>query len=299
MIFKGTATALVTPFTEDDKVDVSSLERIVDDQIENGIDALVVLGTTGEPATMTAEEKEQAVKTVVRRAKGVVPVIVGAGSNDTKCAIRNCVFAQNLGADAVLVVTPYYNKCTQEGLVCHYGAIAEATSLPVLCYNVPSRTGVNLLPETFDTLLSKRFVQGVKEASGNMEQIEKCVSVCKGRGDVISGDDALTVPVTAMGGVGVISVASNVCPAFVSEMTRLALSGDFERARSMQLALLPLISALFCEVNPIPVKTAMQMRGMCSSRLRLPLTQMSGANARKLEITLKAFDDMLAKQRRL
>lgn len=282
MIFKGTATALVTPFTEDDGVDVSALERIVEYQIENGVDALVALGTTGEPATMSKREKELVLKTVVKKAKGTLPIIVGAGSNDTKAAIENCAFAQDNGADALLIVTPYYNKCTQEGLVGHFGKIAESTSLPILLYNVPSRTGVNMLPETFGELLKIPNIVGVKEASGNMEQIEKCIALSGAKAQVVSGDDALTVPTIAMGGSGVISVASNVCPAYVSNMTHCALDGDFDKARQMQLAILPLISALFCEVNPIPVKTAMHSLGFCSPRMRLPLTEMTAKNAKRL-----------------
>ncbi len=289
MIFKGTATALVTPFTEDDGVDVSALERIVEYQIENGVDALVALGTTGEPATMSKREKELVLKTVVKKAKGTLPIIVGAGSNDTKTAIENCAFAQDNGADALLIVTPYYNKCTQEGLVGHFGKIAESTSLPILLYNVPSRTGVNMLPETFGELLKIPNIVGVKEASGNMEQIEKCIALSGAKAQVVSGDDALTVPTIAMGGSGVISVASNVCPAYVSNMTRCALDGDFDKARQMQLAILPLISALFCEVNPIPVKTAMHSLGFCSPRMRLPLTEMTAKNAKRLQDLLHDF----------
>lgn len=289
MIFKGTATALVTPFTEDDGVDVSALERIVEYQIENGVAALVALGTTGEPATMSKQEKELVLKTVVKKAKGTLPIIVGAGSNDTKTAIENCAFAQDNGADALLIVTPYYNKCTQEGLVGHFGKIAESTSLPILLYNVPSRTGVNMLPQTFGELLKIPNIVGVKEASGNMEQIEKCIALSGAKAQVVSGDDALTVPTIAMGGSGVISVASNVCPAYVSNMTRCALDGDFDKARQMQLAILPLISALFCEVNPIPVKTAMHSLGFCLPRMRLPLTEMASKNAKRLNDLLRDF----------
>lgn len=289
MIFKGTATALVTPFTEDDGVDVSALERIVEYQIENGVDALVALGTTGEPATMSKREKELVLKTVVKKAKGTLPIIVGAGSNDTKTAIENCAFARDNGADALLIVTPYYNKCTQEGLVGHFGKIAESTSLPILLYNVPSRTGVNMLPQTFGELLKIPNIVGVKEASGNMEQIEKCIALSGAKAQVVSGDDALTVPTIAMGGSGVISVASNVCPAYVSNMTRCALDGDFDKARQMQLAILPLISALFCEVNPIPVKTAMHSLGFCLPHMRLPLTEMASKNAKRLTDLLRDF----------
>lgn len=287
MIFQGTATALITPFTEDDKVDVKALCEIVERQIASGVDALVALGTTGEPATLTEEEKKQVVEVCIKQTRGRVPVIVGAGSNSTRHAIQTCRMAQDLGADGLLVVTPYYNKCTQEGLVEHYGAIADSTSLPIICYNVSSRTGVNMLPETFATIAKRKNVVGIKEASGNMEQIEKCLALCPGK--VISGDDALTLPIMAMGGLGVISVASNVCPKYVSDMTHFAQRGEWEKARTMQLALLPLISALFCEVNPIPVKKAMELKGYCTSKLRLPLTALTRKNADNLAKILAAF----------
>lgn len=287
MIFRGTATALITPFTKDDKVDVKALCEIVERQIASGVDALVALGTTGEPATLSEEEKKQVVEVCIKQTRGRVPVIVGAGSNSTRHAIETCRMAQNLGADGLLVVTPYYNKCTQEGLVEHYCAIADSTSLPIICYNVSSRTGVNMLPETFARIATRKNVIGIKEASGNMEQIEKCLALCPGK--VISGDDALTLPIMAMGGLGVISVASNVCPKYVSDMTHYALDGEWERARKMQLALLPLISALFCEVNPIPIKKAMEIKGYCTSKLRLPLTSLTQNNAEKLAKILADF----------
>lgn len=287
MIFRGTATALITPFTKDDKVDVKALCEIVERQIASGVDALVALGTTGEPATLSEEEKKQVVEVCIKQTRGRVPVIVGAGSNSTRHAIETCRMAQNLGADGLLVVTPYYNKCTQEGLVEHYGAIADSTSLPIICYNVSSRTGVNMLPETFARIATRKNVVGIKEASGNMEQIEKCLALCPDK--VISGDDALTLPIMAMGGLGVISVASNVCPKYVSDMTHYALDGEWERARKMQLALLPLISALFCEVNPIPIKKAMEIKGYCTSKLRLPLTSITQNNAEKLAKILADF----------
>lgn len=287
MIFRGTATALITPFTKDDKVDVKALCEIVERQIASGVDALVALGTTGEPATLSEEEKKQVVEVCIKQTRGRVPVIVGAGSNSTRHAIETCRMAQNLGADGLLVVTPYYNKCTQEGLVEHYCAIADSTSLPIICYNVSSRTGVNMLPETFARIATRKNVVGIKEASGNMEQIEKCLALCPDK--VISGDDALTLPIMAMGGLGVISVASNVCPKYVSDMTHYALDGEWERARKMQLALLPLISALFCEVNPIPIKKAMEIKGYCTSKLRLPLTSLTQSNAEKLAKILADF----------
>lgn len=288
MIFKGTATALITPFCKDG-VDFVSFEKLLDDQLKNGIDAVLVLGTTGEPATMSADEKKAVIKFAVNKISGKIPVIVGAGSNSTSAAIEAAKLAENSGADALLVVTPYYNKCTQRGLIEHFTAIARATSLPIICYNVPSRTGVNLLPETFAELAEIENIAAIKEASGNMEQIEECIRLCRGKADVYSGDDGLTIPIMAMGGVGVISVASNVIPKFTAEMTAAMLEGNLEKARDMQLDMLPLVKALFCEVNPIPVKKAAQMKGLCDGTLRLPLTQISQSNAVKLAEILKQF----------
>lgn len=289
MIFKGVATALITPFT-DDGVDIEALKKLLDFQYENGANAVVVLGTTGEPATMSEEEKEQTIAIAVSRLKGKIPVIVGAGSNSTKSAIDTCRTAQRLGADGLLVVTPYYNKCTQEGLLEHYGAIAKSTSLPIICYNVASRTGVNMLPTTFCALATKfDNIVGIKEASGNMEQIEECLRLTRGKASVVSGDDALTVAIMAMGGDGVISVASNVCPDYVAEMTKHAIDGDLKTAAKMQLDMLPLVSALFSEVNPIPVKKAMQLRGFCNGKLRLPLTELTAKNVERLQEVLPKF----------
>lgn len=288
MIFEGIATALITPFCEDG-VDIQALERILDYQCQNGVDAVVVLGTTGEPATMTDKEKEEVISVAVSRLKGKIPVIVGAGSNSTAQVIKACQHAEKLGADGLLVVTPYYNKCTQEGLVEHYGAIAKSTSLPIICYNVPSRTGVNMLPCTFAEIAGKYDnIVAVKEASGNMEQIQQCLRLA-GEKAVYSGDDALTAATTAMGGKGVISVASNVFPEYFAKMAHLALEGDMKAASAMQLTALPLISALFCEVNPIPVKKAMQIKGFCNGKLRLPLTPLSSANEQKLQEALQSF----------
>ncbi len=288
MIFKGTATAIITPFTEDG-VDLIALEAILDDQLKNGVDAVVVLGTTGEPATMTQDEKKAVISLAVKKLKGVIPVIVGTGANSTATAIESSKLAQDLGADALLIVTPYYNKCAQEGIIAHYKAIAEKTSLPIICYNVPGRTGVNLLPQTFAKLAEIENVVAIKEASGNMEQIEECLRLCKGKADVYSGDDGITVPIMAMGGLGVISVASNVIPKYVSDMTRAFFEGDMQKARDMQLDMLPLVKLLFCEVNPIPIKKAMQLKGACNGKLRLPLTEMTAQNADKLAQELKKY----------
>ena len=288
-MFKGTATALITPFTNTG-IDFDALDKILESQIDGGVNALVILGTTGESSTMTMAEKIAVVDTVVQKLKGKLPIIVGAGANSTATAVDNARVFSSLGVDGLLVVTPYYNKCTEGGLVAHYTAVADATHLPVICYNVPSRTGVNMLPRTFLHLVDNvKNIVGIKEASGNMEQIEECIRLTKGKADVISGDDSLTVPIMLMGGTGVISVASNLAPRYVSTMTDCALKGDCKRASQMQLDLLPFAKSLFLEVNPIPVKKGAEMLGLCNGALRLPLTPMTETNAKILEKTLKDF----------
>lgn len=288
MIFKGTATALITPFTSDG-VDFDSFDRILDDQLSGGVDAVVVLGTTGEPATMTAAEKKAVIEFAVKKLKGKLPVIVGTGANSTSAATEMSVLAESLGADALLLVTPYYNKATQQGLIAHFRTVADAVHTPIICYNVPGRTGVNMLPATFAELAEHPNIAAVKEASGNMEQIEEAIRLTEGKAVVYSGDDGITVPVMAMGGMGVISVVSNAAPRFTAEMTSAFLSGDLKKAAKMQLDMLPLVRALFSEVNPIPVKKAMQLRGLCNGTLRLPLTEMTATNAAKLAEILPAF----------
>ncbi len=288
MIFKGTATALITPFTRDG-VDFESLDRILDDQLAGGVDAVVVLGTTGEPATMTMAEKRAVIEFAVKKLKGKLPVIVGTGANSTAAAVEMSVTAESLGADALLLVTPYYNKATQKGLIAHFTAVADAVHTPIICYNVPGRTGVNMLPATFAELAEHPNIAAIKEASGNMEQIEEAIRLAGDKAVVYSGDDGITVPVMAMGGMGVISVVSNAAPRFTSEMTSAFLSGDLKKAAKMQLEMLPFVRAMFCEVNPIPVKKAMQLRGLCNGILRLPLTEMTAENAAKLEKLMPAF----------
>ena len=289
MIFKGTATALITPFTESG-VDFESLNKLLDQQVAGGVDALVILGTTGEPATMSLEEKKSVIEFTVKKLKGKLPIIVGTGANSTKAAIEMSVLAEKMGADALLVVTPYYNKATQKGLVAHYTAIADAVNLPIICYNVPGRTGVNLLPATFAEIAEHKNIAAIKEASGNMEQIEEAIRLSRGKADVYSGDDGITVPVMAMGGIGVISVVSNVAPKFTSDMTSAMLAGDIAKAADMQLKMLPFVKAMFSEVNPIPVKKAAELRGLCNGILRLPLTEMTEENTKKLAELLPDFN---------
>lgn len=287
-MLKGTSTALITPFTNDE-IDFSALEKLLDFQLNGGVDSLVVLGTTGEPATLTRNEKIAVVSFVVNHVKGKLPIIVGAGANSTATTIENAKLYSDLGADGLLMVTPYYNKCTQTGLVEHFTKVAEKTSLPIILYNVPGRTGVNMLPETFQVLQDVDNIVAVKEASGNMEQIEEYLRISRGKADVLSGDDGLTVPIMAMGGKGVISVASNILPKYVSTMTKSVLDGDLNTAVNMQLKLLPLIKALFQEVNPIPVKMGAEILGLCSSSLRLPLTKLTDKNTALLKGLLSEF----------
>lgn len=281
-LFTGMGVALVTPFGE--KREAATLKLL--DYIGDSADALVALGTTGEASTMTQAEKLAFVKLVKAHTK--LPVIVGAGSNSTAQAVENTVNYKDAGADAVLIVTPYYNKCTQKGLIAHYGEI-DKCGIPIIVYNVPGRTGLNVLPETAAALAELENVVAIKEASGNMAQIMETIRLVRGRIDVYSGDDGLTVPAVAMGAKGVISVAGNVAPRHMGEMTRLALKGHFKEAAAMQLALSPLIKALFNEVNPIPAKAALNLLGIEAGLPRLPLTPMEEKNIPAMQ---KCLEDL-------
>lgn len=287
-LFKGCATALITPFTKDG-VDYEAFGRFLEFQIENGVDALVVLGTTGEAVTMSEDEKVATVDFALKKISGRVPVIVGTGGNNTADVIRYSKKIESMGVDALLIVTPFYNKCTQNGLIAHYTAIADEVHTPIICYNVPGRTGVNILPVTFAEIARHKNIIAIKEASGNMEQISETIRLSKGLADVISGDDAIVVPVMSVGGTGVISVASNVCPKFVSDMTTAALSGDYKTAGEMQLKINPLVKALFSEVNPIPAKFAASEMGFGDNIVRMPLTPMTKANSDILATLMKDF----------
>ena len=287
-IFTGCATALITPFTEDG-VDFEAFGRLIDFQIENGVDALLVCGTTGEPATMTYDERAEVVKFAIKHINKRVPVIVGTGSNATHIAVSNSKVAYEAGADALLVVTPYYNKCTQEGLFRHFEAVCNATPLPVICYSVQGRTGVNVTPETLERLATLDTMVAIKEASGNMDQITDICRRVNGKLDVYSGDDGITVPVLSVGGKGVISVASNILPYEVHKMCEDFFNGNIKDATDMQLKLYPLVKALFCEVNPIPVKTAASIMGYGKCNLRLPLCDMSEKNLEYLKNEMKSF----------
>ena len=287
-IFRGSAPALITPFTKDG-VDYEAFGRLIDFQIENGSSALVVCGTTGEPATMTYEERARTLDFALERVNKRVPVIVGTGSNATSIVIDNCKKAYAAGADAVLVVTPYYNKCTQTGLIKHFEAVCSATPLPVIAYSVPSRTGVNIEPKSFETLVEFDTFAAIKEASGSMDQI---TDICARVGDkiaVYSGDDGITVPLMSVGGKGVISVVANVAPRFMSDMCDAFFAGDVKKACKMQLDVYPLVKAMFCEVNPIPVKTAASLMGLGECNLRLPLCDMSSEHLDLLKREMKKF----------
>ena len=280
-IFTGMATAMVTPMRQG-QVDYEALERFIEFQIASGINALVAVGTTGESATLSPEERRQVIRFTLEKTAGRVPVIAGTGTNNTDHALQFSKDACSDGADALLIVTPYYNKATQNGLIAHYTAIADAVDKPIILYNVPSRTGCNLQPATVEKLAQHENIAAIKEASGNMSQVVEVIARCGDNIDVYSGEDALTVPMIAMGGKGTISVLSDVVPAEAAAMAKAALQGDFKTAAALQCKLLPLINCLFSEVNPIPVKAATAAMGYGEDSLRLPLTSMEPQNREKL-----------------
>ena len=281
-IFKGMATAIVTPMKADKSVDYEALGRFIDFQIENGINAIVAVGTTGESATLEPWEQKEVIRFTVERVAGRVPVIAGAGTNNTLHVLEYTKNACEVGADAILVVTPYYNKATQNGLIAHYTAVADASTVPVIVYNVPGRTGCNLLPQTVAKLAEHPNIVGIKEAAGNMAQVVELAALCGDKIDIYSGEDALNVPIMAMGGKGAISVLSNVVPAKAVEMTDAALAGDYEKAAALQCEMLPLIKALFSEVNPIPAKAAVAAMVFGEENVRMPLSPMEDATRAKL-----------------
>ena len=281
-IFRGIATALITPFTSSGAVDYEAYGRLIDWQIESGIDALVTCGTSGEGPTLTDEEHREVVRFCIDRAAGRVPVIAGTGSNDTAYAVELTQFACAAGADAMLVVTPYYNKATQEGLYRSFTAIADASTKPLILYNVPSRTGCNIQPATYARLAEHENIRAIKEANGNISSVVETMSLVKGKLDMYSGNDDQIVPILSMGGAGCISVLSNLLPRETCEICRRFFAGDVAGAAELQMKYVPLINALFCEVNPIPAKAAMAAMGYCEDALRLPLTPMEPANRERL-----------------
>ncbi len=285
-VFTGAATAIITPLTESG-IDFPALGRLIDWQIDQGINALVAAGTTGESSTLTDEEHKEVIKFTVDRVAGRVPVIAGTGSNDTAYAIELTKYACEVGADAMLVVTPYYNKATQKGLIASFTAIADASDKPVILYNVPSRTGCNILPATAAILAEHPNIVAIKEASGNISQIAEMAALTRGKLDIYSGNDDQIVPILSLGGKGVISVLSDLLPAKTVEICDRFFRGDIAGAAELQLDLLPLINALFCEVNPIPAKAAMSAMGFGENILRLPLTPMEADNEQRLRALMR------------
>jgi len=287
-VFTGSGVAIITPFTESG-VNYDELGKMLEYHIENKTDAIVICGTTGEASTMPDEEHCAAIRYAVEKVAGRIPVIAGTGSNDTPHAIKLSKFAEEAGADAILSVTPYYNKATQQGLIAHFTAIANAVSIPVILYNVPSRTGCNIAPETLKALSKVENIVGVKEASGNLSQVAKIASICDEDFAIYSGNDDQILPVLSLGGIGVISVVANVAPVQTHDMVYKFLDGDIKAAKDLQLEMIELCDALFCEVNPIPVKTAMKLLGWNTGNLRLPLTPMSDKNLEFLKSAMANY----------
>ncbi len=286
LVFKGCGTAIVTPFIED-RVNFDALGKLVEFQIENEVDAIIVCGTTGEAATMSNEEKKETIKFVIDLVNKRTKVIVGTGSNDTKSAIELSKFAEEVGADALLVVTPYYNKTTQRGLIAHYTEIAKSVRLPIIMYSVPGRTGLNILPETCKELSKIENIVAIKEASGNISQIAKIASLCGDDLAIYSGNDDQIVPILSLGGKGVISVLSNVMPKCTVQMIKNYFNGNVEEATKMQLDVIDLVDALFVEVNPIPAKYALNLMGFDFGIPRLPLIELSESNKVLMETVMK------------
>lgn len=287
-IFKGAGVAMITPFHEDKSVNYEELGRMLEAQVQGHTDAIIVCGTTGEPVTMSMEERTEVIRFTVEKIAHRIPVIAGTGANCTQTAVELSVKAQELGVDGLLVVTPFYNKATQEGLIEHYKMIAQSVELPIIMYNVPSRTGCNILSETAARLADEvENIVGIKEASGDISQIAKLAARVKGKLDIYSGNDDQVIPILSLGGIGVISVLSNVVPQDAHDMVMEYLNGNTQKALELQLRYLDLIHALFCEVNPIPVKWAANQMGYQAGGLRLPLTELSAAHKELLECEMR------------
>ena len=287
-VFTGAGVAIITPMYEDGSVNFDELGRIIEDQIARGTDAIVICGTTGECSTMTDEEQLAAIKFTVDTVNHRVPVIAGAGSNDTDHGCALAAKSAECGADALLLVTPYYNKTTQAGLIAHFTAMADAAGIPVILYNVPSRTGLNIAPETALELSKHPLINGIKEASGNISQVAKIAQLCGDELNIYSGNDDQVVPMMSLGAKGVISVASNIIPEVMVKMSHLCLEGQFEDASKLQIAYMDLIDALFIEVNPIPIKTALNLAGYEVGSLRLPLCAMSDGHLETLRRAMES-----------
>ena len=286
-LFRGAGVALVTPFTEEKDVSYEELGRLIEYQIEGGSDAIIVCGTTGEPVTMTEEERLSVISYTVEKTAGRVPVIAGSGGNCTEAVVAFSKKAEYAGADGLLVVTPYYNKATQNGLYEHYRAVATAVDIPIVLYNVPSRTGVNILPDTAARLGKEiEHIVALKEASGNISQVAQVIQKAEGALDIYSGNDDQIVPILSLGGIGVISVLANIVPNVTHSMVTEYLNGNVENAAQLQLKYLELIQAIFCEVNPIPVKKALELLGFSTKTLRMPLTEMEDKNVVRLKLAM-------------
>lgn len=289
-IFKGSGVAIVTPMHENGEVDYERFARLLEFQIENGTDAIIVCGTTGEASTLSHEEHLEVIRYCIKTVAGRIPVIAGTGSNCTDTAIYLSREAEAAGADGLLLVSPYYNKATQNGLYGHFKAVAESVKLPILLYNIPGRTGCNIQPETIVRLCRDvENIVGVKEASGDIKQITRLAALAEGCVDIYSGNDHEIVPIMSVGGLGVISVLANIAPAQTHELCQKFLDGDAQGSRRMQLEAVELCDALFCEVNPIPVKKALELMGMDTGTLRRPLTEMEPANVQRLEKAMKGY----------
>ena len=287
-IFTGSGVAIVTPF-RNETVDLPALGHLIGLQLEAGTDAIIVCGTTGEASTMTYRERMRTIEFCVEQVNGRVPVIAGSGSNATEVTVALSRDAQHAGADGLLMVTPYYNKASQTGLIRHYRVVADAVDRPVILYNVPSRTGVSIAPETYAKLAKHPNIVCVKEASGNLGNIQRTRTLCPEDFYIWSGNDDETVPICVLGGVGVISVVANIAPALMHRLTQLCLTGDYRAAGALQVELKDLCDTMFCEVNPIPVKTAMGLMGLCEDTLRLPLCEPSAANRERIRSTLVRY----------
>lgn len=289
-IYKGSGVALVTPMNEDYSVNYEKLAELVEYHIQNGTDAIVAVGTTGEASTLSEEEHMNVVQKTLEFAKGRIPVIAGTGSNSTETAIQITKRAQHDGADAALIVSPYYNKATQKGLIKHFSAIAKECSLPIILYNIPGRTGVNIQPETIAELMKiNKNIVGVKDSTGDFSQIAKLAYLTDGKAEMYSGEDGMVLPLLSLGGIGVISVMANIIPKDTHDMVTSFLNGDIKKAIDIQTKVNPLVDALFCEVNPIPIKHAMNILGMEVGPLRLPLCEMEEQNIEKLKATMKEY----------
>ena len=281
-VFKGSGVAVITPFIDGVNVDYPALERILNYQVENGTDAIIICGTTGESSTLSDAEHRNVIRFAVQTVAGRIPVVAGTGSNDTAYFLELSQYAAEAGADALLAVTPYYNKCSQGGLVKHFETVADRVDIPMILYNVPSRTGTNILPETCAELAKHPNIVAIKEACGNISQIMRTAYLCGEDMQIYSGNDDQIVPILAVGGIGVISVLANVAPRETHDICRLWFDGKTEQSLALQMKYHPLIEALFCDVNPIPVKEAMRILGWCDGSLRMPLTKIAGKNEERL-----------------